>query len=204
MSRVPNTARRRRLWLSSFGLASWCISREGPLTTPPAVSYRRTQLVHHPGGTMPRLPTSARPRCLRPAPTGAPRWCMTPRHPHAASGRLLPVKRVGASPGGGLSHALLPRHPHAAFGRLLPVKGVGVFPGGGLFHALLPRQTYDTSVGLIHAHPVCASSLIFPCYASVQRHPTSASGILPSSHPIVTSPGMGPYYAFLPQHAYAS
>ena len=87
---------------------------------PPAVSYRRTQLVHLPGG----------------APSSPPYI----GNAHAASGRLPSAHSVGASLGRDLCHASFPRHGFAASDNLLLAHLVSESPRRAPCHAFSHRQ----------------------------------------------------------------
>ena len=161
---APSCLRRHRP--SRTGRPSWSISREGASAPPPhmgfprpppAISYRRTQLVHLPGGA-PALPPSigsAYAPSAKPEPPpdvsyrctdfvhlsrGASAMPTYIGNAHVASGHLLTGNPLGASPRRGSNHASLHGHAHAPSVHLLPSHLVGASHWRGSLPCSLDRQ----------------------------------------------------------------
>ena len=195
MPRLPTLGHPRCLRLLTPNRRRSCIAEEGPLprlltsamtTAPPAVSYRRTQVVHLPRGWLchPSL-NRQRPRRLRPSHTGAPRWCIsgegylaTPSYigrAHVTSGHLLLARPDGESPG----KVPLPRLPTSA----------------------KPTPPSYVSSGIL---PVVHFQGRGPCHASLHWHTDAASGRHFLTVAVGASPGMGPRHDFLHRNAHAA
>jgi len=123
-------------------------------TTPPVISHRRTQLVHLPGGEPATPPTFARLRCLRRSHIRTPSWYISregpkPQFPSSARPRRLRPSPtgtpIGSLPGGAPVTPTYIGNAHTASGRLLPAHPVRESPKRGLCHTFLHRHALRTS-----------------------------------------------------------